>query len=84
MNLDDRSPLIGIVSFLSRMHKVGTAIEIRSCSASSADGADSDGLTITAKGRQRFEILRVARQQAGLAYATVRFLSDAVPCVSAP
>ena len=70
------------------MHKVGTAIEIRSCSASSAEGSDRDrdrdGLTITAKGRQRFEILRVTRQQADLAYATVRFLSDAVPCVSAP
>lgn len=70
------------------MHKVGTAIEIRSCSASSAEGSDRDrdrdGLIITAKGRQRFEILRVTRQQADLAYATVRFLSDAVPCVSAP
>ena len=70
------------------MHKVGTAIEIRSCSASSTEGSDRDrdrdGLIITAKGRQRFEILRVTRQQADLAYATVRFLSDAVPCVSAP
>ena len=72
------------------MHKVGTAIEIRSCSASSAEGSDRDrdrdrdGLIITAKGRQRFEILRVTRQQADLAYASVRFLSDAVPCVSAP
>ena len=72
---------------------MGTAIEVRSsCSASSTGGEEEYregdrevgprvGLAVTAKGRQRFEILRVERQQAGLTYATVRFLSDAVPCV---
>ena len=93
LDSNSRSPLIGIVSSVSstqRIHKVGTAIEVRSCSAlTGGEGEDRDregpgsGLAVTAKGRQRFKILRVDRQQAGLTYATVRFLSDAVPCVSA-
>eukprot|EP01036_Dinobryon_divergens_P025937 gene25938-34536_t len=95
LDCNSKSPLIGIVSFVSssqRIHKVGTAIEVRSCSAwTGGEGEDREGdrdrdregpgsgLAVTAKGRQRFKILRVGRQQAGLTYATVRFLSDASP-----
>jgi ATP-dependent Lon protease len=68
---------IGIVRLLNRsgtIEKIGTTVEIKSTHNNTT--MDDEELIVTAKGRHRFEIVKVKRTTASLIIAEVKILSD--------